>query len=346
MIATVVVLMLGFGAINLIPVDKVVYRPGPVFDTLGEGAGGADMIEIDGLETYPTDGAFALTTVQVYGGPGQRVSVWDWIQAEFNGEETVVPREHVYPDEVTREDITTRNEQAMVSSQSDAEIVALRAAGIPERIAIASVNDDGPSDGVLEPGDVLVSVDGVDIAEGPDAQDALQEVEEGTEIDVVVDRDGTEHTVGVTPERAEVEVAEGEFEERVLIGVMLTPVFDGDFTIEFNAGAVGGPSAGLMFSLAIYDMLTPGELAGGLTFAGTGTIGPGGDVGGIGGVTQKMVAAEQEGYDYFLAPEENCGEVRGNEPEGIEVLAIADFDQAREVVEGLAAGEDVDLPRC
>lgn len=343
----VIGLLTGFGLMHAIPVDKVVFRPGPVFNTLGPGSDSEPMIQIEGLETYPTSGDISLTTVIVFGGPGQRVSLWDWASASFNSEETVVDRSEVYPDEdTTRDEITERNEAAMQSSQSSAEIVALRAAGIPERVEILGTVDDSPATGLILPGDVLVAVDDVEVNEAVDAQDALQEVTLGDSVPLTVQRDGEQITVEVTPEQQEVEVAAGVFEERMLIGVTLGPVFDGDFSIDINAGAVGGPSAGLMFSLAIYDKLTPGELTGDLRFAGTGTIAADGAVGPIGGIRQKMAASATEGYDYFLAPRANCPDVVGHEPDGIEVVAVDTFEQALEMVEDLGAGEDVDLPRC
>lgn len=338
--------ILGFGLMNVITVDKVVYSPGPVVDTLGANSEGTELISIQGLETYPTGGEISLTTVMVYGGPEQRVTAWDWMLAELNSQKTVVPREWVYPEQVTREEVTQRNDEAMRISQSGAEIVALQAAGVPQRMEVAAIAEDGPAEGVLEVGDLLVSVDGAPVEEGADAQAALQEVDPGDQVEVVVERDGEQVSASVAPELGEVQVGDGEVEERNLIGISMAPVFEGDFTIRFNAGNVGGPSAGMMFSLAIYDKLTPGELTGDIRFAGTGTMEVDGSVGGIGGVKQKMIAAEQDGYDYFLAPRSNCPDVLGNEPEGIEVVAVGTFDEALEVVESLGAGEDIDLPRC
>jgi PDZ domain-containing protein len=101
-----------------------------------------------------------------------------------------------------------------------------------------------------------------------------------------------------------------------------------------------------MFALGIYDKLTPGSLTGNHDIAGTGTIDDEGVVGPIGGIKQKMAGARDDGADYFLAPADNCGEVRGNVPEGLEVFKVGSFDQARVVVEGIAAGRISGLPRC
>lgn len=350
-LGVVVLLVLTVTVLNLWKVDQVIYKPGPVFDTLGANIGGADdqtqLIQIEGLETFPTSGELALTTVRVSGGPGQTVTAWDQLLAELNPAYQVVPRHQVYPDEEeTREGINTRNEQMMVSSQSSAEIVALRAVGIDEDIVVAATVQDGPSDGVLEEGDILISINDVLIEEYTDAQDAVADTVEGESVTIRVIRDGEELDLDVTPETVETETADGGTEERRMVGIMMGSQFAGDHTIAINAGNVGGPSAGLMFSLAIYDKLTPGELTGGLRFAGSGTIAEDGTVGAIGGVRQKLVGAAEDGSQYFLVPAGNCAEVVGHEPNGLDVIRVETFDEAVGVVEGLGNGEDVDLPRC
>ena len=98
---------------------------------------------------------------------------------------------------------------------------------------------------------------------------------------------------------------------RATIGVFLGREFDFPVDVEIHAGDVGGPSAGTMFALGIYDTLTPGAMTGGQKIAGTGTIDSGGAVGPIGGIRQKLVGARDGGADWFLAPADNCDEVAG-----------------------------------
>ena len=116
--------------------------------------------------------------------------------------------------------------------------------------------------------------------------------------------------------------------------------------IALNTGKVGGPSAGLMFSLAIYDALTPGALTGGQQIAGTGTIEDDGAVGPISGIAQKMVGAREAGARWFLAPAEECAATEGRVPDGMTVVRVSTFDQARQAVEDIAAGDTAALPRC
>ena len=94
------------------------------------------------------------------------------------------------------------------------------------------------------------------------------------------------------------------------------------------SGAVGGPSAGMMFALAVYDKITPGAMTGGQMIAGTGTMAIDGTVGPIGGITHKMVGAKEAGAGWFLAPAQDCAEVVGHVPDGLQVAKVATFDEA------------------
>src|SRR5207249_215834 len=91
------------------------------------------------------------------------------------------------------------------------------------------------------------------------------------------------------------------------------------FPVTIALDDVGGPSAGLMFALGIYDRLTAGDLTGGQIVAGTGTIDDDGSVGPIGGIQQKLVAAREHGARYFLTPTGNYDEARGAIPSGLKL---------------------------
>ena len=139
-------------------------------------------------------------------------------------------------------------------------------------------------------------------------------------------RDGSERTV---------QARTAEVDGRTVIGVSLRLDYDLPVDVTINTGSVGGPSAGLMFSLAIYDVLTPGELTGARDIAGTGTMEDDGSVGPIGGIRQKLVGARAAGADYFLAPAENCDEVIGHVPDGLRVVRVATFDEGLGAVEAI-----------
>lgn len=332
-------------AMGLVPVDRVVYHPGPLYDTLGDIGDDRHIINIDeDLTTYPTEGHLWFTTIHLEGGPGDRLNVWEWLRSELDPAATVVPREQVFPEDISVEQVREENTALMQHSQQDAAVVALRADGItvPEDILVARVIVDAPADGVLHVEDQILQVDGEPMANARAVQDRLQEVEPGDSVPVTLVRDGEETTIDVPTTKA-------EDSSRTIVGVYLAPRYELPYDVTIDAGNVGGPSAGLMFSLAVYDEITPGALTGGRSVAGTGTISSTGQVGGIGGITQKMYAADRAGAALFLAPESNCDEVVETAPDGLAVAAVGSFEQALDVMEQAAQTEDIaslDLPAC
>lgn len=345
LLVTVAAGVLAGSAMFLIPVDKVAYHPGPVYDTLGNLGEDRDIVSIDeDLTTYPTEGHLWFTTIHLEGGPGDPMNVWEWVKAQVDPAATVVPREDVYPEDVTVEEVREQNTALMEHSQQDAAVVALRAHGIevPEDVVVAQVIADAPADGVLHVDDQILEVDGEPMANARAVQDRLQEVEPGDTVPVTLVREGEETTI-------EVPTTEDEQTGRTIVGVYLAPRYELPYEVSIDAGNVGGPSAGLMFSLAVYDEITPGALTGGRSIAGTGTISSTGQVGGIGGITQKMYAADRAGASLFLAPEGNCAEVVGSAPDDLTVAAVGTFEEALDAVERAAGADDlstIELPTC
>ena len=166
-----------------------------------------------------------------------------------------------------------------------------------------------PRQGQLKAGDFLVSCGGANASAAAAIRAAVQRVTVGDAVDVVVTRDGAKVTAKPSTRQAS--------DGRTILGIVLTPTYKLPFPVKIDAGNVGGPSAGLMFSLVIYDKLTEGAMTGGAKIAGTGTIDDSGKVGPIGGIRQKVVGAQHAGATFFLAPEANCAELAGKVPEGI-----------------------------
>jgi PDZ domain-containing protein len=102
----------------------------------------------------------------------------------------------------------------------------------------------------------------------------------------------------------------------------------------------------MMFSLAIIDMLTEGQLNGGKHVAGTGSIDPEGNVGPIGGIQQKLGGARDAGAVLMLAPADNCDEVVGNVPDGLIVVPVSTLSEARNTVEKWVEDPDAQFPQC
>ncbi len=116
--------------------------------------------------------------------------------------------------------------------------------------------------------------------------------------------------------------------------------------VDASAGDVGGPSAGLMMTLGIIDLVTPASETGGRTIAGTGTIGTNGRVGAIGGIRFKMIGARRAGATWFLAPASNCDEVVGHVPAGMRVVRVSTLSDAYSALVKIGKGDTSSLPAC
>jgi len=324
---------------GLVHLPYAILQPGPVTDTLGNGPAGKPLITVAGKVTYPTTGALDFTTVVVRGGPRNPVNGWEWIAGHLDKTNAVVPEEALFPKGVTSKEVDLESAAEMANSQQEAIAVALRALGqtVPEVVSISSLVKDSPAKGVLQAGDVVVSIDGKAITTPDSVRAVILAHKPGERAALTVRRDGKERVLTVTL---------ADSAGRTVVGVLLRTAFVFPTKVSINAGDVGGPSAGMMFSLAVYDKLTPGALTGGVDIAGTGTIDSAGIVGPIGGIQQKMVGAKRGGAKWFLAPAGNCDEVVGHVPEGLKVVKVATFTQARDAVGAIAAKRTTSLPTC
>jgi PDZ domain-containing protein len=324
---------------SLIHVPYAILSPGPITNTLGDGPAGKPLITVVDKTTYPTTGALDFTTVEVFGGPRNPANGWDWIIGKLDRNSTVVSEEVVFPKGVTSKQVEEENAAEMTGSQQEAIVVALRALGqkVPEVITISDLTKDSPAKGVLQAGDVVLSVGGKAATTSASLRAAIRAHKPGELAVFTVRRNGAVKVLRVKTTEAQGHTA---------AGVFLRTAFDFPTKVSIDAGDVGGPSAGMMFSLAIYDKLTPGALTGGAKIAGTGTIDSAGAVGPIGGIQQKLVGAKRGGAVWFLAPAGNCDEVVGHIPEGLQVAKVATFAQARDAVEAIAAKRTASLPRC
>jgi len=335
---------------NLVHVPYAIMSPGPIMNTLGtvpaeqqKAAGKSDdskLISIQGLPTYPASGELSFTTVSVLGGPGFPVDAFDVLWAWLDPAKDVYPVDQVFDPKVTEEQVAEENAIQMEGSQEEATAVALRSLGkdVPTHVEIAKVLESSKAKGVLRTGDRIVRVGDTRVTTTENVRTALQGVRPGEPIQVEVTRAGAPVVVDATT------ISGGE--GRTALGVLLTLAHDFPVKVAINAGDIGGPSAGLMFSLGIYDLLTPGSLTNGRDIAGTGTIDDAGVVGPIGGIKQKMAGARSGGADYFLAPADNCPDVVGHIPSGLETFKVSTFADAKQAVEAIAAGRTSGLPRC
>ncbi len=331
-------------AAALVPVPYVMVSPGITVDVLGR-AGDEPIVKVEGHRTYETEGQLRMTTVSVT-KPEHRVSLGEALTAWAAEDDAVVPRALMYPEEATDRFERAQSAAEMVSSQDGAIAAALTELGydLPTYAEITGVTPDGPSDGTLEARDRLVRVAGQRIRTGEDLIATLEGMEPGEELTGVVRRDG---------ERVRFSVTTTESPDRPGQAVMGVFVGTGhEFPFEVSVAiddSIGGPSAGLVFALSVYDRLTPGSLTGGAVVAGTGTMDDEGRVGSIGGIQQKVAGAADAGAELFLVPPDNCKAALEAPDSALDQLRLVKTPTLRSAlrsVQTYAEDPSADLPRC
>jgi PDZ domain-containing protein len=327
------------GLLLFAPTPYVIYKPGLATDV-------GPMVEL-AESMVAEDSVMMLVTVrQTYPGPAE------YVLSLFRGDWDVYRKEQVFREGETRKDYLSRQSVIMQSSQSNAIQAAYGAAGVPydivhEGVYVAQVIAGMPAHGVLKAGDRLVEIDGNPVGKSEDVFALLADKRVGDPVAMAVERDD---------ERMEVELTVGDFnrlsdqdtdsaEPRPGIGIqpadrLSVEPADPAHRVKIRVDGIGGPSAGLMFALEIYDQLTEGDLTRGYRLAGTGEIDPEGNVSAIGGVRQKVSAANREGAEVFLVPEANYGEAKHwAERIGSDMLVVkvGSLGEALDVLAGLPA---------
>ncbi|GAA3130121.1 PDZ domain-containing protein [Planomonospora alba] len=337
MVAGFLTLVLGVVG-TLLPVPYVVLSPGPTENTIGD-VKGTPVINIEGRRTYPTDGSLSLVTVAYQGGPGSRIDLLTALRGWVDPTIAVVPEETIFPPATTAEEVEEQNTQEMSNSQDDATAAALKELRIPYTsvVTVAATQKGLPAHGKFEEGDELVSVDGVPATDRETVSATVRKHKAGEQVAFVVKRDGEETTVTVPTAAA----ADGT----PVVGISMGIDYRFPFEVSISVGDVGGPSAGMMFSLGIIDKLTPGSLTGGKSVAGTGTITPDGEVGAIGGIQQKMVGARESGATVFLTPADNCAEALAAVPDGLTLVKVETLHGAVQALDAVRTGSGT-VPRC
>ena len=279
------------------------------------------LIHVEGPERYPSAGRFVMTTIEY-----RQLTALGALLAWIDPDQRIVEESVLFPGGETHEEEQRRSISEMDQSKIDATSVALRELGIyPKRhgsgALIRGVVPGCSAEGELYPGDLIVSVNGEPIDDAPQAGRVIEAIPSGRALSFEVRPLGESTSEDVRLVRRP---CGGE--DRPLVGVSMTDSFPYDISIE--SGDVGGPSAGLMWALGLYDLLTPGDLTGGRTIAGTGVISAGGRVGPIGGIEEKVVAADHVGADILVVPKGNIEAARGVDAPGARLVPVRSFDDA------------------
>lgn len=309
-----------------VTVPYVSLGPGPTFDTLGE-VDGKQVVDIQGVQTHPTTGHLNMTTVSQRDGLtlGEALALW------FSGREQLMPRDMVYPPGQSREEIEKANNAEFTRSEDNAAYAALGYLKYPRAATVMEVQDPGPSVDRLQAGDVLEAVDGQRAENSEKVTSLLKNTKPGQQVVIDYRRKNTPGTARIT-------LGNNKDRPHGFLGIMVADEPVAPFHIEFNLANVGGPSAGLMFSLAVIDKLTTGELTGSKFIAGTGTIKSDGTVGPIGGIVHKMIAARAAGATVFLVPAKNCYEANSDNRLGLQLVKVDNLGQAVEALHTITSG--------
>lgn len=268
--------------------------------------GGADALNpiVQVEDGFESQGDMHLVTVR-----GGQATPIQYFWAKLMPHQETLPLSHVFPEGITEDEYFHAQLQVMENSQEAATVVAYEAANKDITIAyegvyIVSVVENMPAEGHLEVGDQIIEIDGKNVEQADDLIAYIKDKQADDKVKLTIVRDDKEL-------RKEILLKEfDDIDNRIGMGVSL--VTDRHVTVSpkvnFSSGNIGGPSAGLMFSLEIYDQLTEEDLTKGFDIAGTGEVDYNGNVLRIGGIDKKVIAADREGCDIFFAPNEGGAE--------------------------------------
>ncbi|WLV25668.1 SepM family pheromone-processing serine protease [Aciduricibacillus chroicocephali] len=269
-----------------------IYRPGSA-DVL------EPIVKVD--DGYKSKGSMHMVTVS-----GGQATLLGLMLAKMTPHNEILPIDEVRPKGITNDQYRHAQIEMMEGSQEKATIVGYKAAGADIEIKykgvyVVSAIKGMPAYGKLKKGDLITSIDGTEVKSAEDLMRILQDKQAGDKVQVDYKR-------GKKKQQAEIQLKMfNKGSEKAGLGIQLVTdrELDVDPKIHFSSGDVGGPSAGLMFSLEIYDQLTKKDLTGGHEIAGTGEISYEGDIEPIGGIDKKVIAADQQGIEIFFAPNEH-----------------------------------------
>lgn len=322
----------------LVPSPYVIEQPGPVVNTLGslliDGVE-EPVISVSGTETFETSEQLNLLTMTTVGTPDNPLSWLRLLPALLDETQRIVPAREVFPEDLTPEERREMGRLMMEQSQLTATAAALNAADIEfdEELIVLTIGDRSPADGHLKVGDRILTVNGVAVEGFADLRAQIARNGAGQAATFVLERGGEFVEVLLVPE-------EREASDYPVVGITVETRYTFPFQVDISLDRIGGPSAGMMFALAIYDELTPKAVAGTLNVSGTGTIDEHGNVGAIGGLPQKVWAASSVNSDVLLFPASNCEDLPATLPHNLTLVPVTTLDEAIRTLEVLRDAPD------
>ncbi|WP_075981034.1 SepM family pheromone-processing serine protease [Bacillus massilinigeriensis] len=293
-------------------------------------------------DAFEEEGSFMLTTVRM-----GRANIYSYVIAKLSKYQDIYPLEAIRAKDESEEEYNVRQLYLMSSSKTNAIEVAYKKADIPiqydyKGVYVLNVVDDMPAEGKLKPGDRIYKVDGKDFDSTEQFINYVSKKNEGDRVKLAFLRNDQKGDITLSLKKFH--------DDQSKVGVGISLVDDKELevepTVHVETSDIGGPSAGLMFSLEIYNQLTKKDYTKGYKIAGTGTISVDGTVGPIGGIEQKIIAADKAGAEIFFAPNEN-GEKNSNYRDAVKtakdigtnmkIVPVDTFDDALEYLDSIKA---------
>ena len=281
-----------------------------------------------------------FTTVSVI-RPTYLEALKGWLQGNVD----VFPRRQFFGDQ-SDDERKAENVQSMDISKLVAAKVAFEHLGYEvesDGVTVVPAGPDAPSAGILEAGDVVVAIDGEPVRSPEELSESVQAHAPGDTLEITVERTAADADAPPKRHDLKVELGRREGTGEAVIGVYVAPRYDFPIDVQIDSLDVGGPSAGLAWTLGVLDRLTPGSITGGERVAVTGEIGPDGQVLQVGGVGQKAVAARDEGATLFLVPRAEAARARPYAG-SMKVVGVDDLDDALRALDQIG-GNALDLER-
>jgi len=288
-----------------------------------------DAISISGAETFPTKGKLSVTSVMVT-NPDSYLTGFDILYGWVVSDQAVLPRVEIYPENETAEQSNQQGAADMQESQVNATSAALSLLGYKgeSKLIINTVNPNSFAFKQLLTGDQIISVDQKVLTSATQITDYLDSKKAGDVVKVKVIRS----TAGSTPIDIPVKLSKRD-DGSAFIGVNIETKHNFPVNVKIKLDETGGPSGGLIFALGIVEKLQSEDLIRGRNIAGTGTITDTGEVGPIGGITEKIIGAKKAGVSIFIAPIDNCSDITHPELlKGIKVVPVATLSEALAVL--------------
>ena len=312
------------GSLTFVKTDYYFMSPGPPYQW---------DIEYGNIENYEFDGNLFQLTVR-RDEANALIYAWSYV----NDSVDLYPREVILPKGVTPEELSQISIQNMKTSENVAIAVALTYLGYDigskgDGVSVVGILDDSPVKDKLQKGDLLNSINGEEISSATEFIATLRRYQIGDTVTIGVKRDFDGERKNIEVQTKLIEHV--EYEGEPMVGFLATTVnerFDFPFEVDIKTGNVGGPSAGLMMALNVYNNLIPEDITNSLVVAGTGTIEIDGSVGPVGGIKQKVIAAKRAGAELILVPTANFEEAIPMATESTAIVAIDSFEEALKVI--------------